>query len=447
DGGVHTLGFWISPHELLGKNASISGWVKAEKSSGAALATVFAIGDSGWVEKARSIEFRDTSDWQAVRLDFRQDDPVHSIYLFLGTEGGGKVWFDDFRLSVEGREKTSVEVAPDFSSEQRLWLKKNVTPFKSCRPAGQGETDDFSDLAFFKKAVGDAQIIALGEATHGTSEFFTLKHRLLQFAVRELGVRVFAIEANQLEVEKINRYVCGGEGTAEQIIRVMFSVWNTQEMLALIEWMRAWNLENPSRMVEFVGFDLQDPSLPMDSLSQFFGDWEPALRPLADSLQRGYRAAWRAQYYPQAPDSVRLAWKVNADRVLALVNARLAEWRGKANSPAAKKRVEWALQNTRVVSQAADIAFSQKVSGRDTFMAENIRWIQSMRSPGTRILVWAHDSHIARSDHPDQRFNYHSGDSMGKYLSRIFGNKYKAFGLFTAGGQYSATISFSNHKM
>ncbi|MBK9017968.1 MAG: erythromycin esterase family protein [Saprospiraceae bacterium] len=87
------------------------------------------------------------------------------------------------------------------------------------------------------------------------------------------------------------------------------------------------------------------------------------------------------------------------------------------------------------------------MSARDTFMAENIRWLQEMRGAGTRIVVWAHDSHIARSDNPDSRYNYFNGDSMGKYLSNIYGRRYRAYGLFTAGGQYSATVSFTNHKV
>lgn len=447
DNGDHMMGYWISPHELSGKNLALTGWVKTEKSGGTAQVSLGAYGETGLIKEVKSPEFQGNTDWLPIRLAMREDAAAHSWYVIVGSNGGGKVWFDDFRLSIDGVDKQSMEVATDLTEKQRRWLKKHCTPVVQVKPSRVGEKADYSDLEVFRQAVGDAKVIALGEATHGTSEFFLLKHRLLQYAVQDLGVRVFAVEANQLEVEKINRYVCDGIGTADKVIRVMFSVWNTQEMLALIEWIRAYNIENPSQKVEFVGFDLQDPSLPMDSLSNFISTWEPAWKPLLDSLQHNYREAWRAQYYPQASDSIRLGWKENADKIQRMVSGKKSEWLNRAISPAEKNRVEWALQNARVICQAADIAYSQIVSGRDTFMAENIRWLQTMRGPDARIIVWAHDSHIARSDHPDNRFNYHNGDSMGKYLSKIYGNDYRAFGLFTCEGQYSATISFTNHKV
>ncbi|MEZ4962130.1 MAG: erythromycin esterase family protein [Saprospiraceae bacterium] len=446
-GGDHTLGYWLSPYELLGKKLTLAGWAKTEKTGGAAQVILAAYGDTGLVKEAKSIDFKGVGDWQPFTLELSGVEAAHSFFIIVGTNGSGKVWFDGFQLNVDGTSKQALEVADNFTPPQRKWLKENATPFKTCKPSPIGEKADFSDLEFFRQAVGEAKVIALGEATHGTSEFFQLKHRLLQYAVEVLNVRVFAIEANQLEVEKINRYVCGGEGTAEQVIKVMFRVWNTEEMLTLIEWLRAYNLQNPRQMVEFVGFDLQDPSLPMDSLSHFIGDVEPALQALVDSLQRNYREAWRAQYYPQAADSIRLIWKENAEQILALVSSKKQTWQEKAKTAASKKRLEWALQNARVVVQAADIAYSQIVSARDTFMAENIRWIQSQRPLETRIIVWAHDSHIARSDSPDFRYNYHQGESMGKYLSRMYGSDYRAFGLFTYGGQYSATVSFTNHNV
>ncbi len=445
-GAVHSLGYWLSPHELSGRQLTLSAWVKAEKTSGMAQFSLGAYGDTGLIKEVKSVEIKGVNDWKQVSIAIQETAPAHSWYLIISTDGSGSVWFDDFQISVNGAEKRSLEVAVGFTEKQRNWLKKNSSVVASVKPVEVAEKADYSDLGAFKQAIGDAKIIALGEATHGTSEFFQLKHRLLQFAVQELGVRVFAVEANQLEVEKINRYVCDAKGTAEQVIRAMFAVWNTEEMLELIEWIRAYNSTNPSQKVEFVGFDLQDPSLPMDSLSSFVAQWEPGLQPIVDSIQRNYREAWRKQYYPQASDSVRQTWKANADKIWAMVALKKADWLNKASTPDEKIRVEWAIQNARVTCQAAEIAHSQIVSARDTFMAENIRWIQSMHQPGTRIIVWAHDSHIARSDHPDFHYNYHQGSSMGKYLSQIFGKDYRAFGLFTYQGQYSATISFTNHK-
>lgn len=445
--GEQSMGYWISPYELAGRRLSLKGWVKTENAGGAAWVSLSAYGENGLIGEVRSTEFQGSAAWKAFEIDFSESAPAHAFFIILNMKGGGDAWFDGFRLSIDGVEKRALEVAENFSAEQLEWFRANSAPIESLLPAAPGGAVADPGLEAFRKAVGDAGIIALGECTHGTSEFFQLKHRLLQYAVKELNVRVFAIEANQLEVERINRYVCGGEGAAEEVIKVMFRVWNTEEMLDLIRWLRAYNQEHPDEKVEFLGFDLQDPSLPMDSLSHFLGAWEPALRPLVDSLQGPYREAWRAQYYPQAPDSVRAAWKTNAERVWALVSEREAAWNQQARTGAGKKLVARAVQNARLALQAADIAYNQNVSRRDTFMAANIRWIQSQYEPGLRILVWAHDSHIARGDAPDYRHNYFNGSGMGRYLSAFYGEGYRAFGFSTYTGQYSATISYYNHTV
>src|SRR4029077_15626620 len=69
--------------------------------------------------------------------------------------------------------------------------------------AGHG----FEDMQPLKQVVGKARIVALGEATHGTHEFFQLKHRMVEFLASQMGFTIFAIEANMPEAYKLNEYV------------------------------------------------------------------------------------------------------------------------------------------------------------------------------------------------------------------------------------------------
>src|SRR5262249_23299687 len=104
------------------------------------------------------------------------------------------------------------------------------------------------------------RIVSLGEATHGTREFFQLKHRLLEFCVAELGFTIFGIEASYPECLRVNDYVLRGTGNpAEALAGTRFWTWDTEEVLALIEWMRGWNATH-ARQVKFYGFDMQFPT-------------------------------------------------------------------------------------------------------------------------------------------------------------------------------------------
>ena len=75
-------------------------------------------------------------------------------------------------------------------AELLAWLREHARPLQSAIP-----TDSNEDLLPLKAMVGEARVVALGEATHGTSEFFTLKHRIIQFLAEEMDFTVFSIEA------------------------------------------------------------------------------------------------------------------------------------------------------------------------------------------------------------------------------------------------------------
>jgi erythromycin esterase len=190
--------------------------------------------------------------------------------------------------------------------------------------------------------------------------------------------------------------------------------------------------------VEFIGFDMQDPRLPIDSVSAFLGRVEPTLRPWADSLHAPYREAWRAAYYPQGPTDVRQSWYANAEEVYERIHEHRDRWLARASARADSTAVEWVVQNANVARQAALSALTLDFATRDSAMAENVRWALERRPEGTRMVVWAHDGHISRAEHPSA--NYWGGGSMGGELSTLFGDKYRAFGLLTYAGSYSGAI-------
>ena len=135
------------------------------------------------------------------------------------------------------------------------WIRSKAIPLASVT-AGTG----FADLAPLRGIIGDARIVSLGEATHGTREFFQLKHRLLEFCVAELGFTVFGIEANYPECSRSTITCSTARGDpAEALAGMRFWTWDTEEVLALIEWMRAWNRTH-DRKVKFYGFDMQFPT-------------------------------------------------------------------------------------------------------------------------------------------------------------------------------------------
>lgn len=135
--------------------------------------------------------------------------------------------------------KERVKAYPDNASAQVLQaLRAHAIPLKTVR-AGSG----FDDLQPLRSILMDKRIVALGEATHGTREFFQMKHRLLEFLVREMGFQHFGMELSPADGQVLNDYIMGEEVDPRQ---VLYWPWATAEVLEMLDWMRAYNADPTS---------------------------------------------------------------------------------------------------------------------------------------------------------------------------------------------------------
>ena len=152
------------------------------------------------------------------------------------------------------------------------WIRSAAIPLATVEPR-QG----YRDLEPLRSIIARARIVSLGEATHGTREFFKLKHRMLEFCVAELGFSMFILEASFPESLAVNSYVLNGSGNAVDALAGMrFWTWDTQEVLDLIEWMRWWNQRN-ERKVKFYGYSMAYPAVAAQGLIEFLARVAPEL--------------------------------------------------------------------------------------------------------------------------------------------------------------------------
>jgi len=150
------------------------------------------------------------------------------------------------------------------------WIAANAIRLKTVEAR-----NGFADMQALKKVVGDARIVSLGEATHGTREFFQLKHRMMEFLATEMGFTIFSIEANMPEAYRLNDYVLYGKGDPKALLKGMyFWTWNTEEVLDMILWMREFNQSGKGR-VEFTGFDMQTPTVALEIVRDFVAKNDP----------------------------------------------------------------------------------------------------------------------------------------------------------------------------
>jgi len=152
---------------------------------------------------------------------------------------------------------------PGPSEAEIAWLRKHAVPLEGAAP------DGLEDLEPLREMIGDARIIALGEATHGTREFFQMKHRLVQFLAQEMGFTIFSIEANLPEAYAVDTFVQGREGDPRKLILGMhFWTWSTEAVLEMVRWMREFNAIGKGN-IAFTGFDMQKPDAAVNNVLAF----------------------------------------------------------------------------------------------------------------------------------------------------------------------------------
>ncbi|MDT0691912.1 erythromycin esterase family protein [Salegentibacter sp. F188] len=340
-----------------------------------------------------------TNDWTEVTIKLPIDTTVTRINLGGLFTGEGTVWFDDFEVYIDGQKYEDVEpVLREPTQEELTWLKQQVESLSSFDPETVSE-----DLEIIGELIGDAQVVGLGETTHGSSEIFKMKHRIVRYLAERKDFDVFSIESNMPESYNINNYTIEGKGNPVDLIKGMyFWTWRTKEVLDMVEWMKDFNQTN--HKIKFTGFDMQFYEGPVAELHQAYSG-NPAVLDSINELSA------LLKNYKEGNDVQNSHGKASA--IVSKLQADLPKFD--------IKEKDWAFQNLRIIEQ-----YLSKGNERDRYMAENVLWIKS-QPQNSKLVLWGHNGHIKET-----------GNSMGKFLSDSLGSNYLSIGFTFGHGEYTA---------
>jgi erythromycin esterase len=309
-----------------------------------------------------------------------------------------------------GTDSTGVDPTEQIPNAATDWLKENGHALDTTDP--ESNLDDLEPL---RQIVGDARVVSLGEATHGTSEFFRMKHRILRFLVKEMGFTAFAIEASMPASFKVNEHVQAGTGNPDERLEGLdFWIWNTQEVLNQIRWMRNYNqAQDPD--IGFYGFDPRSPKKAMEVVVNFTEDVDPEA---AETVQDHYSCFRRntPDYY-EAPDSTQQRCREGVEAVSELLD----EKRGAYISRTSEHEFSFARQHARLVAQIERKGRLNAGRVRDTAMARNVQWLLDYLGPDSKIVLWAHNGHVSEVgvQYPSTSMGAHLDEELGANLVSI----------------------------
>ncbi|HEX4681794.1 MAG TPA: erythromycin esterase family protein [Gemmatimonadaceae bacterium] len=261
-----------------------------------------------------------------------------------------------------------------------------------------------SDLDPLIDAIGDARFALLGEASHGTSEFYTWRAELSKRLIEEHGFSFIAVEGDWPDCYQVNRYVKGTSATASSAYEVLHAferwptwMWANREVVELTEWMRALNRgKAEERKVGFYGLDVYSLWDSMRAVTQYLERVDPQL---AATARRAYNCfepyAEDVHDYARATALVPTSCEDEAVSVLRELRARAP-----AFTEDSREGYFNAEQNA-FVARNAELYYRTMVRGgpaswnvRDHHMVDTLERLMEHHGPGARAIVWEHNTHI-----------------------------------------------------
>lgn len=327
------------------------------------------------------------------------------------------------------REKSERANWIDTAAKVSKWLHQQAIPVSTVTPGS-----NFKDLTRFAKSFDGVRVVALGEATHGTREFFQFKHRMLEYLVRDLGFTLFVMETQYPTALRINDYVLGGPGDGAYLTRgMMVWTWSTEEVRDLIEWMRRYNATVPKeRKVKFYGFDIQFVPRSAKIVDRYLKSYSPEFSARASSLLRPILDLDTATFHAYNTRSELERDRFNRDllEVIGYLSANRARLVQTSSAEGYNEALNAA--RTLLYSEQARV-HREDPNTREVFMALALSDILDA-NPGAKAVLWGHNGHIAKRDLE----GFGTYVPMGELIARDIGLQYYALCFAFNEGEFQA---------
>jgi erythromycin esterase-like protein len=284
--------------------------------------------------------------------------------------------------------------------------------FRHIRSLASAEGANPHDIDAIADAIGDARIVLIGEASHGTHEFYAMRAAITRRLIETRGFRAVTIEGDWPDTRRVDRFVRGASSDADADMalsgfrRFPQWMWRNTVVLDFVRWLRRWNdARDESARCGFYGLDLYSLHSSIDAVLRYLERVDP---PAAERARERYScfehvggddpqaygfAASRALIEPCEQDVVRQLAELR----------HCADEYASAGGTLGEDAFFSAEQNARLVANAERYyrsMFHGRVSSwnlRDTHMAETLDAVVAHLERGgsdARVCVWAHNSHL-----------------------------------------------------
>lgn len=286
-----------------------------------------------------------------------------------------------------------------------------------------------SDLEPLLRRIRNAKVVLLGEASHGTHEYYTWRTAITQRLVEEAGFSFVAVEGDWPDCYDVTRFVKGYPQTSNDVIETLHTfrrwptwMWANEEVRDLITWLRDWNGPRPSAdQIGFYGLDMYSLWESLYAVMGFLKKHQPDALPAARrALQCFEPFGEDAQEYARFTSFVPRTCEDDVVKLLAKIRSAPRSYRGDGRDEqfAAEQNalvVKNAEKYYRTMMRSDDSSWNV----RDRHMADTLDRLLTHHGPAAKAIVWEHNTHVG-----DARFTDMADDGMvnvGQLAREMYG--------------------------
>jgi protein-L-isoaspartate(D-aspartate) O-methyltransferase len=311
---------------------------------------------------------------------------------------------------------------------------------RSCAPFGEIEEADLSPLL---RRIGDAKIVLIGEATHGTSEFYQLRERISRALIERKGFTFVAAEADWPDAARIDHYVRHFEYKPREwtaFARFPQWMWRNGEVLAFVEWLRNYNAGNEEhKRAAFYGLDIYSLYTSIEEVLRYLGDIDLET---AEIARQRYSCLTPWQTDPAAYGHAALSgsYRTCEKEVVRMLKDILT----KQNIYTTQDGEHFidAVHNARLVASAERyyriMYYGSRASWnlRDNHMFETLEALLEFHGRDSKAIVWAHNSHIGNAAATEM--SARGEFNIGELCKKKYGDSAYSVGFGTHAGAVAA---------
>lgn len=312
-------------------------------------------------------------------------------------------------------------------------VERHMRPFESI---------EGFDMDALLERIGDARVVLLGEATHGTSEFYRMRAAITRALIERRGFSIVACEADWPDMEVVNAHVrgedwwAGGRPRTRPFARFPRWMWRNEEFAEFVEWLHARNASGRPP-ASIYGLDLYGLENALHHVLEYLERRDPAL---ADVARRQYGCL--TPYLPEPAEYGRLVLSREIESCEQAVTGMLVELLREREKLDHSEAYFHLVRNATVIADAEryyKVMFygsAESWNLRDMHMFQTLRGLLSFHGPDARAVVWAHNSHVGNAVATEM---FARGEiNIGNLAREAFGNAAYAIGFGTNTGQVAA---------